>query len=218
MKTTLPLVTIHGLILAAVLPASATLFTTNWSTGFVNGTTIPDGSLSGWSDNRNLSGLNGTIQTISVKLDLNTTWNGDLYAYLTHGSGHTVLLNRVGTPGAANGYNDDGFAVTFSDSVVNNIHNYQSFVHSFNGNGQVIGTWQPDGVGFAAGNFIGLDPNGSWTLFIADYSGGDVATVTSWGLDLNIVAVPEVEAWVAAALAGMFGAFWLNRQIWGPKT
>jgi hypothetical protein len=29
--------------------------------------------------------------------------------------------------------------------------------------------------------------------------------------------VPEVETWVAAALAGMFGAYWLNRQIWGPK-
>jgi hypothetical protein len=32
---------------------------------------------------------------------------------------------------------------------------------------------------------------------------------------MDIVAVPEVETWAAAALAGMFGAFWLNRQIWG---
>ena len=30
-------------------------------------------------------------------------------------------------------------------------------------------------------------------------------------------AVPEVETWVAAALAGAFGAFWLNRQIWGES-
>jgi len=34
-------------------------------------------------------------------------------------------------------------------------------------------------------------------------------------LQMDIVAVPEVETWVAAALAGAFGAFWLNRQIWG---
>jgi len=33
----------------------------------------------------------------------------------------------------------------------------------------------------------------------------------------TIVAVPEVETWVAAALAGAFGAVWLNRQIWGAK-
>jgi hypothetical protein len=34
---------------------------------------------------------------------------------------------------------------------------------------------------------------------------------------MDIVAVPEVETWVAAALAGMFGAFWLNRQMFGTK-
>jgi subtilisin-like proprotein convertase family protein len=220
MKTILPLATIHGLFLASVLPASASLFTTNWSIGFVNGTAIPDGNLAGWSDTRNLSGLSGTIQDISVRLDVSTTWNGDLYAYLTHGSGHTVLLNRVGMPGAPNGYSDDGFAVTFSDGGTAGLHNYQTagYPGSLNGNGQVTGTWQPDGVGFVAGNFIGLDPNGSWSLFIVDYNSGDLATVTSWGLDLNIVAVPEVETWVAAALAGMFGAFWLNRQIWGSKS
>jgi hypothetical protein len=54
-------------------------------------------------------------------------------------------------------------------------------------------------------------------LFIADLSGGGVSTVQSWGLQMDIVAVPEVETWVAAALAGAFGAFWLNRQIWGGK-
>lgn len=199
-----------------VLPASAVLI--QWNSGFMNGTNIPDGNLSGWSDTRNVTGLNGAIQDVSVTLDLASTWNGDLYAYLVHGGGHTVLLNRVGVPGAPNGYGDDGFAVTLSDSGANNIHNYQSFAYSLNGNGQLTGIWQPDGVGFAAGNFIGLDPNGSWSLFITDYSGGDITTVTSWGLDLNIVAVPEVETWVAAALAGLFGAYWLNRQIWGIKS
>jgi subtilisin-like proprotein convertase family protein len=61
---------------------------------------------------------------------------------------------------------------------------------------------------------LGTSPNGTWSLFIADLSGGGVSTVQSWGLQMDIVAVPEVETWVAAALAGAFGAFWLNRQIW----
>jgi hypothetical protein len=42
-----------------------------------------------------------------------------------------------------------------------------------------------------------------------------VSTVQSWGLQMDIVAVPEVETWVAAALAGAFGAFWLSRHLHG---
>ena len=48
-------------------------------------------------------------------------------------------------------------------------------------------------------------------------SAGGVTTVQNWGLQMDIVAVPEVESWVAAALAGMFGAFWLNRAMWGKN-
>jgi hypothetical protein len=35
---------------------------------------------------------------------------------------------------------------------------------------------------------------------------------------MDIVAVPEVETWGAAALAGAFGAFWLNRQMFSRKS
>ena len=43
-------------------------------------------------------------------------------------------------------------------------------------------------------------------------SGSSVTPVQSWG-QMDIVAVPEVETWVTTALAGPFGAFWLNRQV-----
>jgi subtilisin-like proprotein convertase family protein len=66
-------------------------------------------------------------------------------------------------------------------------------------------------------SFLSTNPNGTWSLFIADLSGGGVSTVQSWGLQMDIVAVPEVETWVAAALAGAFGAFWLNRQVFATK-
>ena len=96
----------------------------------------------------------------------------------------------------------------------NPIESYQSYSPSYNESGQLLGEWSAHS---GLGSFLGLDPNGSWSLFIADYSGGGVTTVQSWGLQMDIVAVPEVETWVAAALAGAFGAFWLNRQIWGRK-
>jgi len=38
-------------------------------------------------------------------------------------------------------------------------------------------------------------------------NGGVVSTVQRWGLQADIVAGPEVETWLAAALAGIFGAF-----------
>jgi subtilisin-like proprotein convertase family protein len=192
------------------LPAAATLFSTNWSSGFVNGTTVPDHNLSGWTDTRSLLGLEGTIQDISVTLDLAGGWNGDLYAYLVHGDGFSVLLDRVGHPASSYGYGDTGFNVTLG-LTGNPIESYQSYPPTFNGSGQLLGEWAAQS---GLDSFLGLDPNGTWSLFLADYSGGGVTTVTSWGLELNIVAVPEVETWVAAALAGMFGAFWLNRQIW----
>ena len=54
------------------------------------------------------------ITGLKVSLKLTGTWNGDLYCFLTHSSGYTVLLNRVGRrSGSSIGYSDEGFNVTF---------------------------------------------------------------------------------------------------------
>ena len=200
-----------GTVFASAIAANATLYTTNWNSGFVNGTTVPDSNPAGWSDTRSLTGFDGTIQDISVTLNLANGWNGDLYAYLVHGDGFSVLLDRVGHPASSVGYGNTGFNVTLSLSG-NPIESYQSFSPQFNGNGQLLGDWAAHS---GLNTFLGENPNGSWSLFIADLSGGGVTTVQSWGLQMDIVAVPEVETWIAAALAGAFGAFWLNRQIFG---
>jgi subtilisin-like proprotein convertase family protein len=203
----------------AVSPASAIVFSTNWSPNVA----VPDANPAGLADARTISGLTGTISDVNVTLNLTGGFNGDLYAYLTHGSGFAILLNRVGrTTGNPFGYSDAGMNVTLDDAAGTDIHLYGTLAAPF--------VYQPDARAVSPftvldtdartaflSSFNGMDPNGTWTLFIADLSAGGVTTLSDWGLELTLVPIPEVETYVAAALAGVFGAFWLNRAIWGRR-
>ena len=101
--------------------------------------------------------------------------------------------------------------VTSSDATATSIHQYGG---NSTFSGAPSGSWQPDYAG-GFNSFSGVNFYGNWYLFVVNTSGGSVTTVQNWGLQMDIVPVPEVETWVAAALAGAFGAFWVNRQIWG---
>ena len=127
------------LLLALARSAQADFVSTmTANSGFANGGVIPDGSLTGWSDTRSVSGI-GNISDVSVTLNLSGGWNGDLYAYLVHGSGFSVLLNRVGvTANGSPGYGTAGMNVTLSDAaVLGNIHSVLAPVSG--------GIYQPDG-------------------------------------------------------------------------
>jgi hypothetical protein len=201
-------------VMVSVVAARAVIYSTNWNSGFANGGIVPDNNFSGWSDARTVSAIpTGTFNSLAVNLQLTGGWNGDLYTYLVHSSGFSVLLDRVGTgvSGVSSfGYGDAGMAVTLAASGTS--------IHQYGGNSTFsstpTGTWQTDNTSGSLSSFLSTNPNGTWSLFLADLSVGGVTTVQSWGLQMDIVAVPEVETWVAAALAGAFGAFWLNRQIW----
>ena len=219
------------LLLALARSAQADFVSTmNANSGFANGGVIPDGSLTGWSDTRAVSGI-GNISDVSVTLNLSGGWNGDLYAYLVHSSGFSVLLNRVGvTANGSPGYGTAGMNVTLNDAaVLGNIHSVLAPVSG--------GIYQPDGrnvnpltPGSTLGStlptallssFNGLNPSGNWTLFIADVSGGDVSTVQSWGL--QIASVPEpaslVEGSVAVLfLGGVIGLYRLKGAKIQPQT
>ena len=201
-------------VVLAVSTAQATIYTTNWNSGFAGGGIVPDGNFSGWADTRTVSTMPaGILQSVAVNLNLSGGWNGDLYAYLVHSSGFSVLLDRVG-PGAY-GYGDAGMNVTLAD--VGTYGTVQGNIGTYGGGFVPTGVWNPDNTSGSLASFLSTAPNGTWSLFIADMSAGGVTTVQNWGLQMDIVAVPEVESWVAAALAGMFGAFWLNRAMWGKN-
>jgi subtilisin-like proprotein convertase family protein len=174
---------------------------------------VPDANVNGLSMTTNLSITGGTISDVTVSLDISGGYNGDLYAYLAGpNGGFAVLLNRVGVSNNASsfGYGNSGFDIVLSDSAANDVHYYQSASYLLNGNGQLTGTWTPDGrnidpksapslFGSTApsallSSFNGMDPNGGWTLFVADLSAGAQSELVSWSLDITTVPEPSVLA------------------------
>lgn len=166
---------------------------------------VPDNSVTGWSDTRYISSISVVISEVEVFLETTGGFNGDLYAYLTHDSGFSVLLNRVGrSESNPDGSFTTGMSVVFSDAAGQDVHTADTF----------DGIYQPDGrhdspftvTGSTTrtahlSSFDGLDPDGSWTLFVADLSPAYETTVVRWGLTLTTVeVVPEPSPLLAAGV------------------
>src|SRR6185369_16760217 len=225
------LILLGGLLTLAGV-AQATVYTYNFTGGFANGGVVPDGNVTGWSDNRSVSlvsdfgplrpGETTDIRDVNVKLNITGGYNGDLYGYLVHSSGFAVLLNRSGKTGSdAFGYGDAGYNITLDDAAANgDIHLYRLTQNP--SGGTLTGTWTPDGrnvnpatvvdtdsPSVLLGSFNGTSADGTWTLFLADMSGGDVSTVAGWGLEISVV--PEPTTW-AMIIFGVVAALWKLRQ------
>jgi len=87
---------------------------------------IPDNNASGLAFGFTVTTPFSSIDSVVVTLSISGGYNGDLYAYLSHGSGFAVLLNRVGVTGTDPlGYPDSGFNVTLSPGGTD-IHQYRT--------------------------------------------------------------------------------------------
>lgn len=212
----------------ALLLCGGALAQTSTSAIFSVNSPIPDNDASGFASTVSLSSPGITsIENLGVTLSIGGGFNGDLYAYLTHSSGFAVLLNRVGrTTANGLGYADSGFNLTLEDAAANgDIHSYQLLVNP--GGAALSGTWAPDArqidptaaldssprSAFLS-SFNGLDPNGTWTLFVADVSPGGISTLDSWGL--QVVGVPEPSTMTLFVLCGAFVLFFRRYKDVGP--
>ena len=188
-----------GLLAASMaMSASASLV---FSSGNVSGSgtslnaVIPDSNPNGITVAINVSGAASTLTVVTVTVNIAGGYNGDLYAYLAYNGTLVTLLNRVGTESGGTiqqlfGYSTAGFNNVTLGASGSDIHGVQNPTSGI--------TYTPDGGSLSA--FNGMNPNGTWTLFFADMSGGNVSTLNGWSLD--ITAVPEpVE--VALAIFGV---------------
>ena len=184
---------------------------------------IADGNASGASDVRTLNSAITAIESLTVSLDISGEFNGDLYAYLRHDSGFSVLLNRPGRSAETpSGYGDSGLTITLSDSALNgDIHNYRDVITPTAGSA-LTGVWQPDSRNVdpsvvldssartaPLSGFAGLNASGDWTLFVADLQSGGTSTLNSWSME--IVPVPEPHGYALVVGAGLLVLAFLRR-------
>jgi subtilisin-like proprotein convertase family protein len=192
---------------------------------------VPDQNINGVYSTISISGLEGSVQSIQVGITLTNGWTGDYYAYLEGPTGvFSVLFNRAGvTAGNPFGYSDTGFNVVLSSDAANNVHFYQAGSYSLDANGVVNGTFAPDGrnidplsapaafdqasTAFNLSPDIGTNPNGDWTFFIADLSGGYQGTLVDWSLTINTVPEPSTFVLICLGGLGMLCQFCHRRSV-----
>ncbi len=219
------------LVLALAPVRSAWAGSITQSATYGLGVVIPDNDLNGVADTETFSSPIQSITDLQVSLNISGGYDGDFYAYLTHGStDFAVLLNRIGVnSGSTYGSFDSGMNITLSDAASVNIHDA-----SYNG-GLLSGTFQPDGRNVSpltahaaldaapttAGlsGFDGSDANGAWTLFIADTSPVGIGTLESWSLVVTgnpgTAGVPDSGATVVLLEVGAGLLFVLKRLSGG---
>jgi len=178
-----------AVIAASLLVVGVQAEQTNVTSTTVNAG-VPDNDATGLVSTQAVSGLFATIDSITVTLDISGGYNGDLYAYLLSPNDTMIkLLDRVG----GGNYGNTGFSITLDDLGSHpSVQTYQGASPSYNGGGQLTGTWATFSGGLAS--LVGTDGNGTWSLFVADLSAGNTSTLVSWGL--TIATVPEPQTWV----------------------
>ncbi|MFI5129937.1 MAG: choice-of-anchor J domain-containing protein, partial [Chitinophagales bacterium] len=170
---------------------------------------VPDGSSAGATHTLAVSGIpaNANIVSVSVTINMNHTWVGDMIFNLKAPNGRILNLDKYlgGT---------DAPGVNFVNTVISSppappTPNYPAL-----GSGVAprTGTFRPDLInnavaGFGIQNPNGYTsdaaaysdlysvPNGNWTLAMADGVGFDVGTLTSWSINITYQILTPTITW-----------------------
>ena len=203
------------LLLGTLWPASATLYyqgtgidtTDGTAIGTVTSPTILDGNPVGGWNTMNVTGLSGTLTSLTVTLSVSGGINSGLYAYLMHDGVVAVLLNRPGVSTTDSlGNLGSGFTTSYTTIDANSAVSPLASAGSFTGGGSLT---------TLASTFGGTTLTGDWTLYFADVvHGGGNATLNGWSLN---AAVPEPVTLALVTFAAMLLALTALKWMWRTK-
>jgi hypothetical protein len=170
------------------------------------------------------SGFIGYVGDLTVTLNISGGNNGDLYGYLSYNGVLVTILNRPGVTGSNPfGFNSSGYGVTISDSGAVNL-NTTAGTSGQPVTGDVFNVNGTSGNGSLAfgSAYNGMDPNGTWTLFLEnEVSGGDPSTLVSWSIGINAVPEPTNVAlgiFGVCAVVGRLRVGWKKARLGAKPT
>jgi subtilisin-like proprotein convertase family protein len=142
--------------------------------------TVPDANAAGISSTLPVTLPAGaTITGVSVNFNMTHTWVSDMVFNLKAPNGQILnLVNRRGGAG-------DNFTNTTISSTGTAVLATAPFTGTFAADAAIgVG---PTGQVSGAANFAGLYSTGTgdWTLWMRDYAGGDIGTLTNWSITIN---------------------------------
>jgi subtilisin-like proprotein convertase family protein len=142
--------------------------------------TVPDANAAGISSTLPVTLPAGaTITGVSVNFNMTHTWVSDMVFNLKAPNGQILnLVNRRGGSG-------DNFTNTTISSTGTAVLATAPFTGTFAADAAIgVG---PTGQVSGAANFAGLYSTGTgdWTLWMRDYAGGDIGTLTNWSITIS---------------------------------
>jgi cysteine-rich repeat protein len=121
-----------------------------------------------------VSGVTGVITDLNVYVEVPHTYAGDVHIYLTGPTGLRIPLVRD----MGSSYDNTFNGTTFDDDANPSLFAYRVTGASFSANG-VKTPLQPER---SLGLYNGTDPNGVWTLQVADDASGDFGSINGFSI------------------------------------
>ena len=125
------------------------------------------------------------VSDLNVDLVINHTWVGDLVVTLMHGVTTVVLIDRPGVPASGFGCSNDNYNIILDDEGTGGSIEALCAVSMVS-----PPNYTPNNPLSA---FDGQPANGTWTISIQDFAGGDVGTLVQWSLHFSSPGTPACE-------------------------
>jgi len=142
-----------------------------------------------------VSGLTPPVSDVNITLNqLSSTYPSELGLVLVAPAGQALMFMRA----VGSGDDVSGLTLTFDDEAATPAPvlgplaggtykpaAYAEGAFTAPGPGLLHGNAAPEGIDTLASRFDGIDPNGSWRLFVEDFDSSDMGTIAGgWSLDI----------------------------------